>query len=171
MGLDMYLTADVYIGAKWHKVRTRNIVVSKRHKVEFRDGSKDDFTQVNKFPTYNISNITYDVAYWRKVNCVHKWFVDNVQGGKDDCERYRVEDSKLEELKNLCIKLLSNRSKEEALKLLPPQDGCFFGATNTNDEEFWKWYWLDLRDTIKQLDSALEFGKKYLATFYYQSSW
>lgn len=171
MGLDMYLTADVYVGAKWHNVKTKSIVVSKRHRVEFSEGEKDDFKEVNKFPTAKISSISYDVGYWRKVNCVHKWFVDNVQGGVDNCERYRVDDEKLVELKGLCEKLLTNKNKEEALKLLPPQDGFFFGATNTDDNEFWKWYWADLEDTVKQLEEALKFGKKYCATFYYQSSW
>lgn len=171
MGLDMYLTAEVYVGAKWHNVKTRNIIVSKKHKAQFNKGEKDDFSEVNKYPTAKISTINYDVGYWRKVNCVHKWFVDNVQGGKDDCERYRVYDEKLVELKELCRKLLADKNKDEALKLLPPQDGFFFGATNTNDEEFWKWYWYDLEDTVKQLDKALEFGKKFCATFYYQSSW
>ena len=171
MGLDMYLTAEVYVGAKWHNVKTKSIVVSKRHKAEFNEGEKDDFKEVNKFPTARISSISYDVGYWRKVNCVHKWFVDNVLGGNDDCERYRVDDEKLVELKGLCEKLLTNKNKEEALKLLPPQSGFFFGATNTEDAEFWEWYWLDLKDTVKQLNEALEFGKKYYATFYYQSSW
>lgn len=171
MGLDMYLTADVYVGAKYHKVRTRNIVVSNRHKAEFRNGGKDDFKDVNVFPTSNISSISYDVGYWRKSNWVHKWFVDNVQGGEDNCERYCVEDEKLEELKNLCSKLLENKDEQEALKLLPPQGGFFFGATDTSKQEFWKWYWLDLKETVEQLDRALEFGKKFYATFYYQSSW
>lgn len=171
MGLDMYLTADVYVGAKWHKVRTREIVVSKRHRVEFANGGKDDFKEVNRFPTAKISNIIYDVGYWRKVNCVHKWFVDNVQNGTDDCERYQVDESKLVELKDLCIKLLADKNKDEALKLLPPQAGFFFGATDTDKDDFWKWYWYDLDDTVNQLVKALEFGKKFNATFYYQSSW
>lgn len=171
MGLDQYLTAKVYVGAKWHNVKTKSIVVSKRYKAEFRDGDKDDFKEVEKFPTSKISSIIYDVGYWRKVNCIHKWFVDNVQGGVDNCGRYPVDDEKLVELKGLCEKLLANKNKEEAVKLLPPQDGFFFGATNTNDDNFWKWYWADLAETVRQLDKALEFGKKYCATLYYHASW
>ena len=171
MGLDMYLTAEVYVGAKWRNVKTKSIVVSNRYKSEFRDGEKDDFKEVKKFPTSNISSINYDVVYWRKVNCIHKWFVDNVQGGVDNCERYPVDDEKLVELKGLCEKLLANKNKEEAVKLLPPQDGFFFGATNTNDDNFWTWYWAGLEETVRQLDKALEFGKKYCATLYYHASW
>ena len=171
MGLDQYLTAEVYVGEKWHNVKTKSIVVSKRYKAEFRDGEKDDFKEVEKFPTSKISSIIYDVGYWRKVNCIHKWFVDNVQGGVDNCGRYLVDDEKLVELKGLCEKLLANKNKEEAVKLLPPQDGFFFGATNTNDDNFWKWYWADLEETVRQLDKALEFGKKYCATLYYHASW
>ena len=25
------------------------------------------------------------IASWRKANAIHKWFVDNVQDGVDDC--------------------------------------------------------------------------------------
>ena len=168
----MYLTNEVYVGAKWHSVKTKNIVVSKRHKVEFTDGQKDDFSEVNKFPTERISSIIYDVAYWRKANQIHKWFVDNVQGGKDDCGRYEVSDEKLVELKNLCIKLLTNKNKKEAEKLLPAQGGFFFGPTSEEEyADYWNWYWEDLESTVRQLEEALKFGKKYLGTFYYQSSW
>ena len=94
-----------------------------------------------------------------------------MQGGVDNCGRYLVDDEKLVELKGLCEKLLANKNKEEAVKLLPPQDGFFFGATNTNDDTFWTWYWADLEETVRQLDKALEFGKKYCATLYYHASW
>ena len=31
-----------------------------------------------------------EVGYWRKANQIHKWFVDNVQDGVDDCGEYKV---------------------------------------------------------------------------------
>ena len=33
-------------------------------------------------------------GYWRKANQIHKWFVDNVQGGIDDCRPYPVSQSR-----------------------------------------------------------------------------
>ena len=49
------------------------------------------------------------VAYWRKANQVHKWFVDNVQGGEDDCDFHdEVTKEKLEELRDICREILEN---------------------------------------------------------------
>lgn len=48
----------------------------------------------------------YEVVYWRKANQIHKWFVDNVQGSKDDCGRYRLTEKNLRDLLNICQKIL-----------------------------------------------------------------
>lgn len=41
---------------------------------------------------------TVEVAYWRKANMIHRWFVNNVCDGEDDCREYYVN---LEDIKNL----------------------------------------------------------------------
>jgi hypothetical protein len=41
-----------------------------------------------------------EVAYWRKANHIHQWFVENVQRGEDDCREYHVPRKRLEELLN-----------------------------------------------------------------------
>ncbi len=51
-----------------------------------------------------------EVGYWRKANQIHRWFVSNVQGGKDDCGEYAVPRAKLMELKVICETVL-NASK------------------------------------------------------------
>lgn len=43
-----------------------------------------------------------EVGYWRKANQIHNWFVNNVQGGVDDCDYYEVSDNKLIELLERC---------------------------------------------------------------------
>jgi hypothetical protein len=48
--------------------------------------------------TISYTKEVYEVAYWRKANEIHKWFVDNVQNGVDDCNNYKVT---LEDLYNL----------------------------------------------------------------------
>ena len=75
MGLDQYLTAKVYVGAKYRAV--------KQNYIEMQDAYGDDkdfadFKECKLYPTHNISEIIYDIGYWRKVNWIHKWFVDNV---------------------------------------------------------------------------------------------
>ena len=39
---------------------------------------------------YNIGNIRtfVEIGYWRKSNQIHKWFVDNIQEGVDNCATY-----------------------------------------------------------------------------------
>ncbi len=68
--------------------------------------------------------VEYEVMYWRKANQIHKWFVDNVQDGEDDCGRYLVSKTQLTELIKLCERVLENRS--EAKELLP----CTTGASS-----------------------------------------
>lgn len=167
MGLDQYLHCKVYVGAKYHKTRG-NIKVSKRYLVS----GNDDFKDYTTYPSKNISSIIYEVGYWRKSNWIHKWFVDNVQGGEDNCEEYKVSKEQLLELKGICVELLKTKDTGLAQIKLPPQSGFFFGATSENDyEDFWQEYWEDLKYTIKIVDDALAFAEKYEGHLYYQSSW
>ena len=155
------------MGAKYHKTRG-SIKVSKRYLVSGNDDFKDYIT----YPSKNISSIIYEVGYWRKSNWIHKWFVDNVQNRKDDCQEYTVSKEQLLELKSICVELLKTKDKELAKSKLPSCSGFFFGATSENDyKEFWQDYWQDLKETIKIIDDAIKFVKKYGGQLYYQSSW
>ena len=68
MGLDMYLTASkcFYRGTPEEKAIKRRI-------------SKVIGTDLD------VKAVEFRLAYWRKANQVHAWFVEQVQGGKDDC--------------------------------------------------------------------------------------
>ncbi len=103
------------------------------------------------------------VMYWRKANAIHKWFVDNVQNGVDDCNSYYVEKVQLEMLRDTAKEVLADHSKAE--DLLPPQEGFFFGSTDTND-----WYFEDLKNTVEGLDRVFENAGEW-PEFSYQSSW
>jgi frataxin-like iron-binding protein CyaY len=109
------------------------------------------------------ASVQVQVAYWRKANQIHKWFVDHVQDGKDDCEEYRVTRDQLQLLLDNCKLVLIN--KEEAKTLLPRQEGFFFGSY-----EYDEFYWYDIQDTIDQLEKILnEYPEEW--DFQYQSSW
>lgn len=56
----------------------------------------------------NISYITESLAYWRKANAIHQWFVDHCQNGNDDCREYDVERSQLQELYDTCVLVRDN---------------------------------------------------------------
>lgn len=154
MGLDMYLEKRIYIGGQY----------------EYRqvDGTIYITIQGNKVPIElnEVQSITVSAAYWRKANAIHKWFVDTVQNGKDDCGEYQVTVAQLKELVSLCEQVL--RNKEEASELLPTQEGFFFGSTEYNE-----WYETDLKETIKMINKAIKgcSDDDWETSFYYSSSW
>ena len=100
-------------------------------------------------------------AYWRKQNAIHNWFVKNVQKGQDDCGEYYVGRDKLTELRDLCHKILNDRTK---VNELPTASGFFFGSV-----EYDEYYFNDLTDTVRIIDNALALPKSW--GFYYSSSW
>ncbi len=112
---------------------------------------------------YNIGGKTegIEIGYWRKANQIHNWFVENCQGGVDDCREHSVYHEDLQELKKRCETVLKHPS--EAEDLLPTQSGFFFGST-----EYDEWYVQDLKDTIEIIDWALSQDFDY---FVYHSSW
>lgn len=90
MGLDMYLHKKVYQYRK-------------------PDGTLTSDMSAVTFDDYGRSNGTYVVtqaAYWRKANQIHKWFVDNVCEGNDDCKPYYCGRDKIEELVGVCREVL-----------------------------------------------------------------
>jgi len=109
------------------------------------------------------ATLQVQVAYWRKANQIHNWFVKHVQGGVDNCEEYRVTRDQLQLLLDNCKLVLMH--KEEAKTLLPTQEGFFFGSY-----EYDEYYWHDIQDTIDQLEKVLtEYPETW--DFKYQSSW
>jgi hypothetical protein len=154
MGLDQYLYAKRFysgtgVFAEDH-LDVYNTVIDKIGCRKFVD---------KKFPSITID---VQVGYWRKANQIHNWFVENVQDGEDNCAEYYVPLEKLEELDDLCARVLALPSMAD--ELLPTQGGFFFGST-----EYDEYYLQDLRDTreiiarIKGLDDRF--------SFYYSSSW
>lgn len=184
MGLDMYLSKKTYV-KNWSFEKPEE-----HKKVTVKIGNKLHQTIQPK----RVSYIIEDVAYWRKANHIHQWFVDNVQEGEDDCKEYYVSRDDLQTLLDTCIKVLDNsklvkgniekvmeiekngklieKEKEiqkiedpsTAIELLPTQEGFFFGGTDYDE-----YYYNDLvytRDTLTELLKEKDSGD-----FYYQSSW
>lgn len=132
MGLDMYLSKKTYIGANYDFNHITGTLALKKENVPI---------------PINLNRVQYileEQAYWRKANQIHKWFVDNVQNGNDDCGIYEIDGESLLQLVDLCKKVLNNH--ELAEKLLPTLKGFFFGDTDYNE-----YYFKDLENTIEQL--------------------
>lgn len=100
MGLDMYLYKKLYC-KNWEHMKK-----AEKHTITVKLGGK---LRKDVKPE-RISEITEQVMYWRKANAIHKWFVDNVQGGMDDCKEYYVERDQLMELRDLCQKVVDSTS-------------------------------------------------------------
>lgn len=119
------------------------------------------FLPLRKYTHFAAYSIFHEAAYWRKANATHAWFVRNVQNNEDDCGCYELTQEHLQNLVQLCNKVL----EDENATLLPPQGGFFFGSTDVDD-----WYWADVKHTIEQVNDVLnkDWSKH---RFFYHSSW
>ena len=149
MGLDMYLDKRTYV-KYWEHNGDDNyeVTVTKKNEPTNIDPKK-------------VKYIIEEAGYWRKANQIHRWFVQNVQGGEDDCGDYYVERNQLQELLDLCKIVQADHSKAE--ELLPSTSGFFFGGTDYDE-----WYYNDIDTTISILEEALEDKN---GEYYYTSSW
>jgi hypothetical protein len=140
MGLDMYLNAERFY---W---------------------SKDGGPKLDDVPEgYSVNLVKSEVAYWRKANAIHQWFVDNVQGGEDDCRSRHVTRDELKALVDICKRVIAEPDK--AKDLLPTANGFFFGGT-----DYEEYYFQYLEDTVEQVEKALsKFPDDW--EFEYHSSW
>ena len=165
MGLDMYLHAKKYVEKiDWTKLDRDNglgmdspeVVNPLWNEIVDTAGMSDVATDI-----YGV-HVEVTCAYWRKANQIHKWFVDNVQGGNDNCGEYYVSNEKLNQLRETCRQALFAKDPS----LLPPQAGFFFGSYDIDE-----WYWQDIKDTIKKIDRVLALPDMSKLSFYYTSSW
>ena len=145
MGLDMYLNKRVFIGAAYDHREVSGVI-------DIMQGSKQIPIEFSK-----VMYVVEEAGYWRKANQVHNWFVENVQGGKDDCREYYVSSEQLMRLKEVCEEALRTRNSG----LIPPKSGFFFGSTEVDN-----YYWDDLERTVEIL-SNLDPN----ADYFYHSSW
>ena len=109
------------------------------------------------------TSVSVPFGYWRKANAIHNWFVQNVQGGEDNCQESWLSPDDMQKLLDTVNKVLADTSL--APTLLPTTSGFFFGGT-----EYDEWYWRDLEYTKRVLEKALDPAMDKWS-FYYQASW
>ena len=195
MGLDMYAYKRTYVGNYWEEPANQLKLVKPD-----KSTTRTMKSAIQLIDEAKISSVTEQIAYWRKANAIHSWFVNNVQEGVDDCKEHSFGTDELQQLVDLCNKVLevaktdtgmvSNgqtfkdgkwenimvegtivTNPEEVAELLPPTEGFFFGSTDIDG------YFLeDIKLTVKQLEPYLEKNDEgeyvyRFADFFYQSSW
>ena len=147
MGLDMYLSAKRFL---WY------------NEDELVNKLTSNFPELGEA---KVKRIEAEIGYWRKANQIHKWFVDNVQEGEDDCGDYEVSKEQLKELLDLIDQVLADKS--QAPNLLPNTNGFFFGS-----QDYDEYYFQDLEYTKKLIEGVLsneELSKHWCLE--YTSSW
>ena len=174
MGLDMYLKKHTYV-QQWD-----HIPPEKRYHVSVQRGGEN----VSSINPERISSVIEGVAYWRKANAIHNWFVEHLADGTDDCRDIDVSREDLQKLLDVVATVLASckvvkgkiqngsrttsDGKEEPIMedgeyiedpsvaeaLLPTQSGFFFGSTDYDQH-----YIEDLQYTQKAPTEILSKGR------------
>lgn len=186
MGLDMYLTKRTYV-KNWNHMKPEE-----RHQVTVLKGGQP----VTDIQPERVREIIEEVAYWRKANAIHKWFVDNCQDGVDDCRDAYVSAEQLGQLRDLCRQVLDTAKTQDGKvkngsHCGPETEGKWVdnledGKVITNptavaellpcasgfffgSTEYDGYYLDDVQETFDVLSKLLEEDPK--GDYYYHSSW
>ena len=157
MGLDMHLLGERYI---WKHTNEPQ-----------EDLLRNKVAQATGFKPNQVQGIKLDLGYWRKANHIHNWFVENIQGGEDNCRQYHVERSELMDLKHICQRIMDrvengDEWKSYAEEVLPCCSGFFFGSTEIDE------YYLEAcKETIRIIDNIITDPALTDVDLYYASSW
>lgn len=138
------------------------------------------------------------IAYWRKANAVHKWFVDNIQDGVDDCNYHReVTQQDLEALRDACKEILEKcvlvkgkvqngwKWDDKKNKEIPNyQDGMLVANPDVCEKilpscdgfffggtGYDEWYMRDIKYTFETLNKVIEETDFEKQQIWYCSSW
>jgi len=186
MGLDMHLTARKSLYGEYKD--------GERFDTEEMKKVRDVFPEMFRAGHLDSIEVGFEVGYWRKSNQIHKWFVDNVQKGVDNCQGFYVSKEDLSKLLVLVDKVLASSklvndsvvggytygeagkkipmlqdgkvmlNTEVAEKLLPVEQGFFFGGTHYDE-----WYYGDLEETKEIIERCLKLDDGW--DFEYRASW
>lgn len=102
MGLDMYLYRKQHYGFNDGIKEAKIIDKEGKEKAVIPAGRHD------------MLHIETNIAYWRKANQVHNWFVEVCGGGEDECQDIYVDKEKLEELLAICKEIKSKAKMVKA---------------------------------------------------------
>lgn len=151
-------------------------------------------------PKLGWKEITSKLGYWRKANHIHKWFVDHVQHGEDDCGHYRVSKQQLSDLLKTCKTVLDHSVlvddevqvgtsfEDTADEVFVPVPVMETGKVIKNTlyaerllpvqsgfffggTNYDQWYYEDIQDTVKILEKALAEVDFDKEYVFYRSSW
>jgi len=154
MGLDMYLKVSYHLSDWSHDKESDN---SRMY--------RDLVSKLGAPTTDRVPSLTVNVncVYWRRANAIHKWFVDTLANGVDECQPIYVTKENLHTLVSLCEQVLADPTRAE--ELLPTTSGFFFGGTAYDE-----WYMEDIKHTKESLDRVISETNDTVG-FEYVASW
>lgn len=188
MGLDMYLKAHLYVSGFRHADASEKELYAKLVDAVGLSG----LTACDS-PS---ADIRVTVAYWRKANAIHRWFVEHAQDGTDDCDEYYVSREQLVALRETCRKVLEianvahgqpvhsgttwyadgNRTEEHFVQGRAALNGEEIAKILPTQPGFFfgptdydEWFLQDVENTVAQIDRALSAPDS--VSFYYRASW
>jgi hypothetical protein len=158
MGLDMYLKRT---NRTDHSIEELQTIDHDTLTPESPEASL--FLPLRKYEFLNeIYTIFHEVAYFRKFNALHNWFVSRVQGGVDECQLSEIDEETLIEL----IDDLRAVSNGETVEDLEPVSGFFFGSTDK--DEYYLQRINDALNTFEEILRVFDFKNHRL---FYRASW
>lgn len=163
MGLDQYLSVRKYIP----RVDWKQDLAYQEDTPEFRNIVDNNGLRDFVVPGgYSGAFIEMVVVKWRKANAIHRFFVDNLAGGKDECQPIFVPPSAIDQLVEISDFVITH--PEQAEDMLPTQQGFFFG--DTDYDEYYFDVLVDTRDELKRLAEKI-FTNTDELDLIYQASW
>ena len=161
MGLDMYLYRREYVsGWDWNdnpkEMKMYNDIL--------------EYTGAERCVGSPHAQVEVCVAYWRKANAIHGWFVNELADGVDECQSIYVSKGDLEKLHQACNNVLlapAGIGMEDVAAQygLLPTRGFFFGSYDMDN-----WYIEDMKNTMMQIENILAASGEY-SDFIYRASW
>lgn len=161
MGLDMYLEARKYVSKNdWTAKADENGDLPTN--AEYNEIAKFFPAGADEYGSHSGAEAKITVAYWRKANAIHNWFVNECGGGVDECQPIGVPHNKLRELRATVEHTIETKDP----KHLATASGFFFGSTDYDE-----YYWGDLERTLKILDKVIPLAEEEDWSLIYQASW
>jgi len=183
MGLDMYLYLEHYVGGNYEH---RNV---SGEDINITINTETDNEELLHVPLNKVVTIEESVAYWRKANHIHNWFMNNTDVTIEDVESEATLGN-LKELLEVCRQVVDYWNQKEKIEivkkdfldreykietvndtslfeeLLPTIGGFFFGSIDYDQG-----YIDDVEYTIGVIKNELLKDRDEYATYRYYASW
>lgn len=113
-----------FLSKKTYVQNWSHMTPEQRHSVTVKRGGK----KVPHIKPNRISHIIEEICYWHKSSPVHRWFVENVQGGLDNQTEYHVTRDELASLLGECKGAIDDKQTAEILEkvLAEEPENCDF---------------------------------------------